>query len=379
LETVCRDYAPRGVKFYYVYKALAHPETNGYVTPYTLEERLMHVKEAERRLGSQFTWICDSMSNDMKHAMGDAPNSEFVVDPEGKVVRRRAWSDPAQMRKDLETLIGPVDTPTLVKDLNLPDIPPPRFAPKGVVPRVKVPGRMQALKIEPRAALTPCYAKLRAEADESLLKSGKGTLYLGFHMDPIYHVHWNNLADPLTYEITVPAGAAVDQAKGQAPKVEQESDSDPREFLLDVEKGTATEPLELTVRYFACNDEEGWCKPVTQKYKIHWERDADGGWASQRYRKPSAEGGVRPQARNRPPQSRPGPQNLLSRIKSYDENKDGRISREEASGRVKEMFGRMDTNGDGVIDEAEMEATVQRMRARTRRPQTPPRRRPLPQ
>jgi hypothetical protein len=230
---------------------------------------------------------------------------------------------------------------------------------------------MQALKIEPQATATPCYAKLRAEADEPLLRRGKGKLYLGFHMDPIYHVHWNNLADPLTYEITVPAGATVSAPTGEAPKVEQESDSDPREFLLDVEKGNATEPLGLTVCYFACNDEEGWCKRVMQQYTIHWERDPDGGWASQRYRKPSAAGGGRPRAKGRPPQMRPGPQNILSRIKSYDANKDGKITRDEASGRVKEMFGRMDTNGDGVIDEAEMEAMVQRMRARMRRPQTP--------
>ncbi|MFV1967198.1 MAG: EF-hand domain-containing protein [Pirellulaceae bacterium] len=377
METIYRDYAPRGVKFYYVYKALAHPETNGYVTPYTLEERLMHVKEAERRLGSQFRWICDTMSNDMKHTMGDAPNSEFVIDPEGKVVRRRAWSNPDQLRKDLETLIGPVDSPTLVKDLNLETIPPPRIAPKGVVPRVKVPGRMRALKIEPQATLAPCYAKLRAEADEPFFKSGKGTLYLGFHMDPIYHVHWNNLADPLTYEVTVPPGATVTPSAGEAPKVEPEADSDPREFLLEVEKGEASEPLEVTVRYFACNDEEGWCKPVTQQYTIHWEADPDGGTTSQRSRKPRAKG-EKPLAKSRPPHSRPGPQKMLARIKSYDANEDGKISREEAAGRVKQMFDRMDTNADGFIDEAEREAMVQRMRARKRPPQTPPRRRPPP-
>ena len=101
LETVCHDYSPKGVKFYYIYKALAHPETNGYVTPFTLQERLMQVKEAERRLGSKFTWLCDAMSNDLKHALGDAPNSEYVIDPDGKVVVRRLWSDPAKLRNDL--------------------------------------------------------------------------------------------------------------------------------------------------------------------------------------------------------------------------------------------------------------------------------------
>jgi hypothetical protein len=35
LEAIERDYSDRGVKFYYIYKALAHPENNGYVTPFT--------------------------------------------------------------------------------------------------------------------------------------------------------------------------------------------------------------------------------------------------------------------------------------------------------------------------------------------------------
>ena len=45
------DYAPNGVKFYHMYEALAHPELDGYVTPFTLEERLIQVKEAHRTLG----------------------------------------------------------------------------------------------------------------------------------------------------------------------------------------------------------------------------------------------------------------------------------------------------------------------------------------
>jgi hypothetical protein len=58
--------------------------------------------------------------------------------------------------------------------------------------------------------------------------------------------------------------------------VEVPSDIDPREFLLDVKKQEeASQPLELAVRYFACNDDEGWCIPVTQKYAIYLESDSD--------------------------------------------------------------------------------------------------------
>jgi hypothetical protein len=282
LETVCRDYTPKGVKFYYIYKALAHPEMNGYVTPYSLAERLLHVKEAQRRLGSHFHWLCDTMANDIKHQLGNAPNSEFVIDPEGRIVRRRAWSDPDQLRKDLETLVGPVDHPTSPADLELETMPPPKLAPRGIVPRIEIPARMQPLQIKPQPAQMPFYAKLRAEADAPLLRTGQGKLYLEFRMDPIYRVHWNNLAAALHFELEVPDGMTVTPASGDGPKVDAPADIDPREFLLDVSAGDQPGPIRLTVRYFACNDDAGWCKAVVQQYDIFLQVDPDGGWVSRR-------------------------------------------------------------------------------------------------
>ena len=60
----------------------------------------------------------------------------------------------------------------------------------------------------------PFYAKLRAEGDPDLLATGTGTMYLGFHLDPLYRVHWNNEVDPVEFEITAPAGVTVTPARG---------------------------------------------------------------------------------------------------------------------------------------------------------------------
>lgn len=375
METIRHDYAPKGVQFYYIYKALAHPETNGYVTPFTLEERLMHVQEARRRLGSQFTWLCDNMDNDLKHALGDAPNSEFVVDPDGKIVRRRAWSDPEQLRKDLAELVGAVEPATTIEQLGLKTIPPPKVAPTGIVPRVRVPGPMRPLVVQPQESNTPFYVKLRAEVENSVLQNGQGKMYLGFHLDPIYHVHWNNLVKPVEYELTMPEGASASQPKGTGPEVKEPADADPREFLIDVERSGATEPMELEVRYFACNDEEGWCKPVTQRYLIFWEVDRDGGWASGRARaRPQPAG--RPQAR-RPGAGRPQPgagrpparaAQMIARFRAADQNGNGKVERDEAVGPLQANFDRLDTNQDGAIDRSEMRAAMERMRAGVPRP-----------
>ncbi len=234
LETIYRDYSPLGVQFYYIYKHLQHPELDGYIQSFTLEERLMHIQEARRTLGSEIPWISDSMSNDLKHALGNSPNSEFVIDPEGKVASRRAWSQPELLRQDLERLVGPVENPTQVSDLNLKVEPPPKVAASGVVPRVEVPGIMRAVRIKPQSSELPFYAKLRAEVDRNFFDSGEGTLYLGFHVDPIYRVHWNNLVNPLKFEIKAPEGITVSPSQGEGPQVAVPSDIDPREFLLDL-------------------------------------------------------------------------------------------------------------------------------------------------
>ncbi|MEC9007765.1 MAG: hypothetical protein VX877_00815 [Planctomycetota bacterium] len=269
-----------------MYKALAHPENNGYVRPYTLQERLAHVKEAQRTLGSGFTWICDAIDNPIKHAMGNSPNSEFVIDGEGRVVRKRSWSDVDSLRADLEELVGPVENPTDPADVQLATQSPPKVAARGVVKRIELPSNLRALVIEPKIEPDgqPFYAKLRAEADSELLSSGKGQLYIRFMMDPLYHVHWNNLVEPIRVQFVQASGGEKPQLDSRVkpgewtgPEVKEPADIDPREFLAMVEMGESRDPLKLVVKYFACNDEEGWCRPVTQVYTVRLEGDRDGG------------------------------------------------------------------------------------------------------
>ena len=134
----------------------------------------------------------------------------------------------------------------------------------------------------------------QSQADFSLrLDDEKGSAVrdLGFHLDPLYHVHWNNLTEPIRYLVQVPEGFTVTQRRGEGPKVKQPADIDPREFLLDIERDLSSQERFLrrhrhiqddtqlvgTVDYFACNDEEGWCVAISQEYAITLEPDPDGG------------------------------------------------------------------------------------------------------
>ncbi len=277
IEAVHRDYSSKGVNFYYLYKNLAHPENNGYIKPYTIEERLSHVEEAKRLLQTKVSWLTDPMTDEVTQAFGGLSNSEFLFDPDGKVAYMKDWSDGNELRKKLENLVGKVSKVTSVESLGLPDVIGKSTKYEGIVSKIEVDEIMFPVIIEPEPVATKYYVKLRAEVNESLLVQGKGQIYLGFHLDPIHHVHWNNLADPVRYEIEENENIQVNPARGLGPKVEQPSDIDPREFLVNVENWAIDEPLELSLKYFACDENDKWCIPASQRYKIYRKFDHTGG------------------------------------------------------------------------------------------------------
>lgn len=339
LEAVHRDYSPQGVQFFFIYKALAHPELAGhYVQPFTLEERLAQARQAEQRFGTQIPWVVDAMDNRLKHALGDRPNSQFLVDPDGVIVRKRAWANPAQVRKDLEELVGPVEHITREEDLHLElSLPTESPAPRGVVTRIARPNMLPIIvepQIDPNGQ--PFFAKLRAEADAGLLADSSGRLYLGFHLDPLHNAHWNNLNEPLSFQIETVDGVELDRWEAAADKVDVATDADPREFLLTVEAWPSDKTLRLTVTYFACVGDES-CHAVRQEYELNCQRDTDGGGAR-------GEGA-----------GFWNPADFARQLLRGDRDNDGRLTKSEVVGIVTPHFEELDTNADGflVLDELE--------------------------
>jgi len=337
---VYRDYGPKGVKFFFIYKSLAHPElVGGHVQSFTLPERLAHARQAEQRLGATIPWMVDAIDNRLKHALGDRPNSEFIIDPKGRVAVKRAWSHPAEVRKDLERLVGPVERVTKESDVVLKFVPPTKApAATGVVSRLKRP-RMQPIAIEPiiDPKGPPFYAKLRAEADADLMMDGFGKLYLGFHLDPIHEAHWNNLTEPLSFKLELPEGSKFAASQGTAAKVDATSDADPREFLIDVKNWPDGKPIRLKVTYAACVGEKA-CHQVSQEYVLRLKRDRDGGGA-----RGEGAGFWDPVA-------------FGKQMMARDKNKDGKLNESEVQGLVRPHFAHFDTNKDGLLDLHELKA-----------------------
>ncbi|MEL6716742.1 MAG: hypothetical protein AAFP86_23395, partial [Planctomycetota bacterium] len=122
----------------------------------------------------------------------------------------------------------------------------------------------------------PPYLKLVAEAQPDLLEDGLGELYMGFHLDPIHGVHWNNPAGGLRWTLAADGDAPFDEVSGAAPRYEHEADADPREFLAEVEAEPGSTLL-LTATYTVCDDAETFCIEVEQRFELTLEKDPDGG------------------------------------------------------------------------------------------------------
>jgi hypothetical protein len=276
------------------------------------------------------------MDNRLKRALGDRPNSEYILDPEGRVVRKRAWSHPGLVRKDLEALVGPVEKVTREADLGLKlGKPLAPAAPRGVVARIPRP-RMQAVAMQPLITPKgqPFYAKLRAEADAGVFAEGAGKLYVGFHLDPLHDAHWNNLNAPLKFELAIGEGTKLAKRAYEAPKVQAASDADPREFLLAIEEWPEDEPIRLTVTYFACVGEKS-CHAVRQSYTLLRKRDRDGGGA-----RGAGAGYWEPDEFAK---------QQLARSKRGD-----RATEAEVIGLIRPHFGHFDKNKDGFLDAEEL-------------------------
>lgn len=269
----------------------------------------------------------------------------------------RQWSNAADLRKDLAGMVGEVTPATQIADVGMKPLAPPKTAAKGIVPRVKLPQSMSAIKVEPLSKddTEPFYVKLRAEADQGLL-GGDGQLYLGFFLDPLYKVHWNNKADPIVVEIEAADGVTVSQKSLEGPTIKVAADADPREFLIDV-SGRAGDTLTVTVFYFACDDAETFCKPVKQKYRLTLTRDKDGGSrrsAGSRGGRVGSGGRSRPSGdTNRPTRgSGAGMLQLLPAFRALDADSDGELSANEINGATAALK-QLDRNRDGLLSRDE--------------------------
>ena len=96
--------------------------------------------------------------------------------------------------------------------------------------------------------------------------------------------------------------------------------------------------LKVTVHYFACDDAETFCIPVTQQYRVALRRDRDGG--------------RRRSSRQGPPVRSLESQELAINavlLKTLDRDSDGELSEQELAAASRALK-QLDQNRDGIVN-----------------------------
>lgn len=322
-----RDYRDK-VQFFYVYKNLAHPEVNNFVPVNSVQERLLHIQRAKEMMQTEMNWICDTLTNDVKERFGGTYNGEFVIDPEGRLLRKRFWSDPIALRKDLVEIIGPVQKETKVEDLETVFQPKARTkVASNVVPKPIMPAQLTPLVVKAKESEDPFFVKLRVEATPELYRGAQGQIVFTAYLDPIYNVHWNNKAGKVKLEVIDSEDSyKFNKMNFESIDVDVDADTDPRWMLGRVQR-LFDEPFQLKLTYTVCDDAETFCKEFTQEYTVFAKRDLQGG-------------------------TRPGIflNEMFANAKKLDANGDQKLESNELPAGKKTLYtSHLDYNIDGVV------------------------------
>ncbi len=238
----------------------------------TVRERIAQVKLSNRELQTTIPWICDGIDGEIEKGLGGAPNSEFVFDEKGVLVRKRFWHDPDALRGFLAQRFGEVEEPTTVADLEKEreQKKVPRLE-LGKVPRLQVPDGMKLCDTfvirEGEQEEQEQVVKLLVEVEPSLLKGEGGKVWLGFFLDPIYRKAWDNRRGELHWELRVDR-SDFEPIQGKSPKYEHAEDIDPREFLLDFKGAKKGVTYELLMKAVIKNVDGGGKRMIRERFRF---------------------------------------------------------------------------------------------------------------
>ncbi len=350
VEIAAREFHPKRARFFYIYRNLKHPENNGFIKPFNLRERAQHTVIAKKRLQTAIPWLYDSMENQAAAQIPDnSTESIFIFDSSGEEKYRGSLADKKAFRKTLVNLVGKPDS-RFKGTLPPPDLEPIYIPESKYLARAtgNPDDQFQPLEITLIDSSTPFYVKARVEGSESLLETGDGKIYLGFHIDPLYSLEWNNLGEPLKYTLKTPQGVVAPSINSAQRVTAAATDDEPREFILQARKLDLNQPLQLQVTY-AVHTSSRKNIEVTQQYLIYLSEDPFGGQViGRQIGREQKTGGTGISA------SDLSAHNAM--LRRFDRDRNGKLTKDEVIGGLHNKFEEIDQNDDGSIDAEEYAA-----------------------
>ena len=274
-EQIARDFAGSSVRFFYLHKGLVHPELRNLQQPYTVRERRLLIEQFAGELPGEIPWLADGPTGELSRIWGPSlPNLQLVVDRRGKILQALEWSDPAALRRLLESIFVDWRNSSAARAATPPV--PLRLAdqrrPETAVLPIEKPLYMPQLVVEPvvEDQEHPYFLKLRVEVERPVLKGKPGKLYLRFDLDPVYRVVWagNNPIHTAEFRTPDPIPQPLRQLPAPARAV---TGKVPAEWLLDSPAGR--EPFEVRLRY-RVTDAQGHSQEAVQRFVVEWREVA---------------------------------------------------------------------------------------------------------
>jgi len=103
MDLLAKEYSGR-VDFYVLYVREVHPGQN-YPPHASFAQKLSHVDDLKRLEGVERTILVDSLEGAMHIDYGALPNSTYIIGKDGFISYRADWTDPDQVKSQLEALL----------------------------------------------------------------------------------------------------------------------------------------------------------------------------------------------------------------------------------------------------------------------------------
>lgn len=274
-EQIARDFADAPVRFFYLHKGTVHPELRNLQQAYTVKERRLLIDRFADELHGGIPWLADGPAGELARIWGPSlPNLQLVADPQGRVLQALEWSDPAALRRLLESIFvdwrysrAALATSPPVQ-LRLAD----QRRPETTVLPIEKPLYMPQLTVEPVVddAERSYFLKLRVETERPTLKGKPGKLYLRFDLDPVYRVVWGGKSSIQSAELRTPEPIPRRLLQLPAP-ARAATGTIPVEWLLD--SPASREPFEVRLHY-SVTDAQGLSHEAVQRFVVEWREVA---------------------------------------------------------------------------------------------------------
>lgn len=101
---MAKEFAEYRFQFLFVYTREAHP-SDRFPGHNSMMAKLEHARTMVQELGFERSMLVDKLEGDVHAAYGRLPNMSYIVDVNGTIIYRAAWTDPVTIRTALEQIL----------------------------------------------------------------------------------------------------------------------------------------------------------------------------------------------------------------------------------------------------------------------------------